>query len=147
VFLPGKSLVKVEPEILDIFFLGSLGRVSRQCGILNISQVSKACYGDSFTFYMDRGACFSSCGECHVDQLGSISVYSLFLNQLWIASRLVCRFCKAMAGSLSKINLIGSLVQKFISYEVSIQGTTILCNFSDGSSTAYQLTYCKISCH
>jgi hypothetical protein len=29
----------------------SVSRLSRQCGVLNISQPYKACYGDSFTFF------------------------------------------------------------------------------------------------
>jgi hypothetical protein len=36
-----------------------------------------------------------------VDRLGSLSFHSPFLNQFWIASRLVCSLCEAMAGSLS----------------------------------------------
>jgi hypothetical protein len=36
-----------------------------------------------------------------VDQFGSASFYSPFLNQFWIASRLVCSLCEVMAGSLS----------------------------------------------
>jgi hypothetical protein len=35
---------------------------------------------------------FSSCGECDMDRLGSVSFYSPFLNQFWIAARLVYRF-------------------------------------------------------
>jgi hypothetical protein len=44
---------------------------------------------------MDREALSSLCGECDMDRLG-------FLNQIWIATRLVCSFCEAMAGSLSE---------------------------------------------
>jgi hypothetical protein len=40
-------------------------------------------------------------GECDVNPLGSISFYSPFLNQFWIAAGLVCSFCEAMVGSLS----------------------------------------------
>jgi hypothetical protein len=50
---------------------------------------------------MDGGALFSSRGECDVDRLGSVGFHSPFLNQFWIASRLVCSLCEAMAGSLS----------------------------------------------
>jgi hypothetical protein len=49
----------------------------------------------------EGGSRFFSCSECYVDRLGSISFHSSFLNQFWIASRLVCSFCEAMAGSLS----------------------------------------------
>jgi hypothetical protein len=75
------SPVKVQPEILDIFFLGEL-----------------------HTVYMDRGrggASFSSFSECDVNRLGTVSFHPPFLNQVWIASRLVCNLCEAMAGSLS----------------------------------------------
>jgi hypothetical protein len=50
---------------------------------------------------MDRGARLSSCSECDADRLGSVSFYSPFLSQFWIASRLVCSLCEAIAGSLS----------------------------------------------
>jgi hypothetical protein len=57
VLVPGKSHVKVQPEILDIFFLGELHVV-----------------------YMDwwggGGAHFSSCGGCDVDRFGPVSFYS-----------------------------------------------------------------------
>jgi hypothetical protein len=47
------------------------------------------------------GAHFHLCNECDVDRLGSVSCNSPFLNQFWIASRLVYSLCEAMAGSLS----------------------------------------------
>jgi hypothetical protein len=50
---------------------------------------------------MDRGARFSSCSECYVDQLGFIGFHSPFLTRFWISSRSVCSLCEAMAGSLS----------------------------------------------
>jgi hypothetical protein len=88
--VPDKSSVKVQPEILDIFFLGELHVV-----------------------YMDRGgggACFYSYGECDVDRLGSVSLYSPCLNQFRSAGRSVCSFCEAMAGSLSVANTAVSSV-------------------------------------
>jgi hypothetical protein len=54
--MPGKSSVKEQLEIVDIFFLGELDVV-----------------------YMDRGAHFSSCGECD-DRFGPVSFYSQFLK-------------------------------------------------------------------
>jgi hypothetical protein len=78
VFAPGKSPVKVQPEILDIFFVVELNVV-----------------------FTDRKARFSLCGKCDVGRFGSVSFYSSFLNQIWIAARLVCSFCEAMAGSMS----------------------------------------------
>jgi hypothetical protein len=75
-FAPCKSPVKVQPEILVIFFLG----------VLHVS-------------YMDwgggGGGKLSSGGECDMDQLGSVSFHSPFLNQFWIASTLVCSLCEA----------------------------------------------------
>jgi hypothetical protein len=35
------------------------------------------------------GACFSSCSECDIGQLG----FSIFLNQFWIVSMMVCSIC------------------------------------------------------
>jgi hypothetical protein len=54
-FAPDKSPVKVQLEILDIFFLGELHIV-----------------------YMDRGARFLSYGESDVYQFGSVSFHSPF---------------------------------------------------------------------
>jgi hypothetical protein len=51
VFAPGKSPVKVQPEILDILF------------------------EELPVVYMNRGPRFSSCGECYVDRLGTVSFY------------------------------------------------------------------------
>jgi hypothetical protein len=79
-FAPGKSPVKVQPDVLDIPFLEYLyvvymewegGGVSLQ--VVNVTRTN-------------------------LDQLASILH---FLNHFWIASRLVCSFCEAMAGSLS----------------------------------------------
>jgi hypothetical protein len=54
VFVSGKSPVKMQPEIFDIFFLGELHIV-----------------------YMDRwGGHISSCGDCDVDGFGLVSFYS-----------------------------------------------------------------------
>jgi hypothetical protein len=50
VFVPSKSPLKGQPEILGISFLGELHVV-----------------------YTDRRACISSCGECDVDRIGSVS--------------------------------------------------------------------------
>jgi hypothetical protein len=76
VFVPSKSPVKVQPKILDIFL------------------------EELYAVYMDQESCFSLCGECDMDRLRSISFYSP-LNQFWIAARLICSLCEAMAGSLS----------------------------------------------
>jgi hypothetical protein len=77
VFVPGKSPVKVLPEILGIFS------------------------GESHSLYTYRGARFSSCSECDIDRLGFVDFHSPFFKPFWIASRSVCSFCEAMAGSLS----------------------------------------------
>jgi hypothetical protein len=52
---------------------------------------------------MKRETHFSSCGECDMDRLGSISFYPIlhFLNQFWLAAMLVCSFFEAMAGLVS----------------------------------------------
>jgi hypothetical protein len=52
VFVPGKSPVKVQPEILDIFF------------------------GELYIVYVDREARFTSYVECNMGQLGSVSFCS-----------------------------------------------------------------------
>jgi hypothetical protein len=50
---------------------------------------------------VDRGVHFFSCDECDVDHLGSVSFYLALFNKFWIANKLVCSFCEAMAVSLS----------------------------------------------
>jgi hypothetical protein len=79
VFVPSKSPVKVQPELLDIFFF----------------------LADLYVVYTDRGggkAHFSSCGECDMGRLGSISFYSPLFKDFWIPARLLCSFCEEMAG-------------------------------------------------
>jgi hypothetical protein len=44
---------------------------------------------------MDRGALFCSCGECDMDQLGSVSFCSPCLNQFWSAASFVGSFWEA----------------------------------------------------
>jgi hypothetical protein len=56
VFVPGKSPIKVYPEIFDIFL--------RELRIV----------------YMDRGACLSLCSECYVDRLGFVGFHSPFFK-------------------------------------------------------------------
>jgi hypothetical protein len=50
VFAPGKSLVEMQPEILDILLLRKV-----------------------YVLYVDWRAGFSSCGECNRDRLGFTS--------------------------------------------------------------------------
>jgi hypothetical protein len=76
--VPGKSPVKVQPKILDIFS------------------------GELLTVYMDREGHVS----LHAMNVTWINLDSLafildFLSQFWNASRSVCSFCETMAGSLS----------------------------------------------
>jgi hypothetical protein len=63
--------------MLDIFFLGEL-----------------------HIAYMDQRARFSSCSECYMDRLRFVGFHSPFLNQFWIASRLVFSLCEAMVDRL-----------------------------------------------
>jgi hypothetical protein len=78
VFVPSKSPVKRQPEILGIFCLEKLHIV-----------------------YMDRGhVSFRVVNVTWID-LDPLAFVLHFLNQFWIASRLVCSFCRAVAGSLS----------------------------------------------
>jgi hypothetical protein len=57
--VPGEPPVKVQPEILDVFFLAELHIV-----------------------YMDRTARFSSRNECDVVRHGSVSFHSPFFKQV-----------------------------------------------------------------
>jgi hypothetical protein len=55
--MPSNSPVNVRPEILDIL-------------------------GELYIAYIGGGAHFSLCGECDLEQLGSISFYSPFFKQV-----------------------------------------------------------------
>jgi hypothetical protein len=58
VFLPGKSSVEVQPEILDIILLRKV-----------------------YVLYMGWWAGFFLCGECDMDWLGFISFFHLHFNR------------------------------------------------------------------
>jgi hypothetical protein len=77
VFVPVKSSVNVQPEILNIFFLGELH-------VVHMDQRERACRAVNVTWTDPDPSAFS----LH------------FLNQFWIAERLIRSFCEAMAGSL-----------------------------------------------
>jgi hypothetical protein len=47
-----------------------------------------------------RGPNFPLCGECYMDQFESVSFYSQFIHQVWVAAMSVCSFCKKIAVSL-----------------------------------------------
>jgi hypothetical protein len=56
--------------------------------------------------FIRTGTRFSSCGECDMDQLGTVSVYSCFLNKFWImasgdAFSLLCDECGSLVSSSS----------------------------------------------
>jgi hypothetical protein len=76
--VPGKSPVKMQPVILDIFFLGELHTVCMYRG-----QVSLRVVNVPWT---------------HLDPLAFILH---LLNQFWIAVMFVCSSYEAVAGSLS----------------------------------------------
>jgi hypothetical protein len=77
VSVPGKSPVKVY-KVLDIFLLGKLHIV-----------------------YIDRGAVSLRVVNVTWIDLDSLAFILHLLNQFFIASRLFCSMCEAMAGSLS----------------------------------------------
>jgi hypothetical protein len=79
VFVPGKSPVKMQSEILDIFL------------------------GELHIVYLDQGGWHVSLRVVNMTwiDLNPLAFILHFLNQFWIASRLVCSFCEAMARSLS----------------------------------------------
>jgi hypothetical protein len=83
VFVPGKSPVKVQPEILVIFYL------------------------ELHVVYMDWWACFciSLHGEYDMDRLNPLAFILHFLNKYWISAGLTYSFCETMTGSLSLVKL------------------------------------------
>jgi hypothetical protein len=112
VFVPGESPVKVYSQILDIVFLGEL------CVV-----------------YIDRETHFSLCGECIVDRHRSVSFYSQFLNKFWIASRSVCSFCEAMAGSLSEATTAVSSAKVAVVDSGEVARSAVYSRYNNGHRT------------
>jgi hypothetical protein len=60
-------------------------------------------WGELHIVYLNRGggARFFRVGNVSWFDVHQLTFIHHFLNQFWIASRLVCSFCEAIAGSLS----------------------------------------------
>jgi hypothetical protein len=58
-----------------------------------------------------------------------------FLNQFWIASRLVCSFCEAMAGSLSIASTAISLAKAAVVDSDEIDRSAVYSKYHSGPRT------------
>jgi hypothetical protein len=94
----------VQPEILDIFLLRKV-----------------------YVVYVDWRASISSCGECNMERLDSLSFILHLSNHFCIASRLVCSSREAMPGSLSVANTAVSSANVAIVDSVEI-GRSAVCS-------------------
>jgi hypothetical protein len=105
----------VQPEVLDIFFLGKM-----------------------YIIYMDLGrgkAHFSLCDECDMEQLEFSSFYSQFFNKFWFAARLVCNFCEAMAGSLSVASTVVSSAKVAVVDSGEVGRSAVCSKYNNGPRT------------
>jgi hypothetical protein len=58
-----------------------------------------------------------------------------FLNQFWIAARLVCSFCEAMAGTLSVASTAVSLVKVAVVDSVEVGRSAVYSKYNNGPRT------------
>jgi hypothetical protein len=58
-----------------------------------------------------------------------------FLNHFWIASRLVCSFCDAIAGSLSVASTAVSPAEVAVIDSGEVGGSTVYSSYNNGPST------------
>jgi hypothetical protein len=81
------------------------------------------------------GAHFSSCSECDVDHLESVESILHFLNQFWIASRLVCSFCEAVTGSLSMISTAVASAKVAVVDSGEVGRSAVYSSYNNGPRT------------
>jgi hypothetical protein len=111
VFVPDKSLVKAQSEMLN-FFLGELHIV-----------------------YLNRGhVSFCAVNVMQIDLYLLASILH-FLNKFWIASRLICSFCEAMTGSLSVANTAVSSAKVAVVDSGEIVRSAVYSNYNSGPRT------------
>jgi hypothetical protein len=112
--VPGKSPVKVQPEILDIFFLGELHVV-----------------------YMGGGRGHVSFRMVNVTwtDFDPLAFNLHFLNQFRIAARLIFSFCEAMAGSLSVTSTAVSSAKMVVVESGEVGGSAVYIRYNNGPRT------------
>jgi hypothetical protein len=89
-------------------------------------------WGSFTVFIWTGGACLFSSSECYVDRLGFVSFHSPFLNQFWIACRLVCSFCEAMVGSLSMVTTAVSSAKVAVVDSGEVVGSAVYSRYNSG---------------
>jgi hypothetical protein len=117
VFVPGKSPVKVQPKMLDIFSV------------------------ELHIVYVDRGNNVFLC-LVYVTwiKLDSLAFILHFLNQFWIADRSVCRFCEALAGSLSVATTVTSSAKFAVVDSGEVGKSAVHNRYNNGPGT---LPWCR----
>jgi hypothetical protein len=84
---------------------------------------------------MDWGVRFSSHSEFDVDRLGAVSFHSPFFKQFWIASKLVCSLCEAIAGSLSMATIAVSLEKIAVVDSGEVKRSAVYIRYNNGCRT------------
>jgi hypothetical protein len=68
---------------------------------------------------------------------GTCYILSPFLNQFWIATRLVCSFCEAMVGSLPVASTAVSLAKVSMVDSDGVGGSAVHSRYNNGSRTLF----------
>jgi hypothetical protein len=66
--------------------------------------------------------------------------FSIFLNQFWIASRSVCSFCEAMAGSSSMVTTAVSSAKVAVVDSGEVVRSAVYSRYNNNPSTLPALT-------
>jgi hypothetical protein len=87
---------------------------------------------------MKQGVRFFSCS----DRIRSVSFhFPFFLNQLWIASRLVCSLCEEMDGSLSVASTAVSSAKVDVIDFGDVGKSAVYSKCNDGQSLGGNVCY------
>jgi hypothetical protein len=99
----------------------------------------------SYTLFIWTGGrfFFFSHSECDVDQLGSVSFHHPFLNQFWIARRMVCSFCGAMSESLSVATAAVSSAKFALIDICEVGSSSVYSRYNNGRRT---VPWCTQDC-
>jgi hypothetical protein len=107
--------------------------------------LTSSCSGNCTLLIWTGVARFSSCSECNVDRLGFVGFHSPFLNQFWIASRLVFSLCEAMAGSLSMASTPVSLAKVAVVDSGEVGRSAVYSRYNHGPRILPETGYTELS--
>jgi hypothetical protein len=64
-----------------------------------------------------------------------VNVTRIDLNQFWVANRLICSFCEAMAGSLSMATIAASSAYVAVVYSDEVGMSAVYNRYNNGPRT------------